>query len=169
MKPVKENENGTADVTEVIAEKKITANECFMLNYAIGDLSSSCPTMKGKVVFALQKNEDKLESVLRKIDKRRQEIINRFVKLDKDGKPLLTELTEEEISNGARPEYIYKKESDKDIAAKEVGELMNSEVDIEFHKIWMNDFEKLDIVPARNTRIGLLIKYLVSEAYDLRN
>ena len=167
MRTVKGNE--TTEAKEVAVEKKITVNECYILNSAIGNLSSTCPSMKGKVVFALQKNEAKVESVLKKMDKKRQAIVDKFIKLDKEGNPVLTTPSEEEIANGARQEYIYKKESDKEIAAKEVGELMNQEVDIEFHKIWMNDFEKLDIATARNPNIGIFIKYLVSEAYDLRD
>lgn len=171
MEKGKEATNGVAKKEKeavIDTDKKITLGECYNLSRSIFDLSASCPTMKGKIVFALTKNEAKLESILKKSDKKQQEIINKYVKIDKKGNYILTEPTEEEVKAGAMPQYIYKKDGDMEKAEKEVNELLSQEVDVEFHKIWMNDFENLDISPARNTRIGLFIKYLVTEIRDLR-
>ena len=109
-----------------------------------------------------------MEKLLVDTDKRQAEIIKKYVKLNKDGSFELTQPTEEEVGKGARQEYIYKDEKDKIEAAKEVQNLMEEMVTIEFHKIWMNDFENLDIVPSRNTNIGVFIKYLVSEVRELQ-
>ena len=158
------------EATKDVAKKEnlISIAECYELNTAIYELSSSCPTMKGKIVFALSKNEGKLESVLKKINKKRKEIIDSYVKIDKNGEYILTEVSEEDAKKGVIPEYIYKTNAGKKQAEKEVKALFNDKIEIEFHKIWMNDFENLDISPARNTRIGLFIKYLVTEIRDLR-
>ena len=53
-------------------------------------------------------------------------------------------------------------------SSTEIQNLMEEVMNVNFHKIWMNDFENLDIAPARNTRIGLFIKYLVTEVRDLQ-
>lgn len=143
---------------------KITREEVTMLGRAIYDLSASCPSMKGKVVFALSKNEGKIESVQKKIRNKNNEIVEKYVEFDKDKNPVLTEPSEEEIAKGARAEYVYKdKKKGHKNAEKELSKFMQEEVEMEFHKIWLNDFEKLDIPTSRNQAIGAIIKYLVSE------
>ena len=72
------------------------------------------------------------------------------------------------MGQGKRPEYIYKNEKDRVKAGKEIQDLMEERVTLDFHKVWMNDFDNLDIVPSRNTNIGLFIKYLVTEVRDLQ-
>ena len=152
MKAVKENEN---------VKGKLRLNQCYAIAQCIFDLSSTTEKLKGKIVYALQKNEAKLESVLKKADKERKAIIDKYVKINKDGSYDLTKPSDEEIAKGARPEYIYKKDSDKELALKEISEMMEKEVDIEFHKIWMADFENIDINVSRNPNIALFIDYLV--------
>ena len=147
---------------------EITIGELYGVSRSIFDLSASVPSMKGKIVYALTKNEAILEKILTKADKSQAEIIKKYVELNKDGSFKLTEPSKEEIEKGARPEYIYKDEKDKVKASKEVQDLMEERLAVSFHKIWMNDFDSLDIVPARNTRIGLFIKYLVTEQRDLQ-
>lgn len=147
---------------------QITIGEAYGLHEAIYDLNTSCPSIKGRIVFALQKNEGKIESILKRAEKRRKEIVDKYVKIDKKtGEYVLTELTEEEISKGARPQFIYKDENGKVEAEKEIQEVLNEKVEIEFHKIRMADFENLDIVPVRNQKIGLFIKYFVTENEDV--
>jgi len=165
---VKVKENGQATMEAMNNNTEISLGELYGVSKSIFDLSSSVPSMKGKIVYALTKNEAILEKILVKTDKRQQEIIKKYVKLNKDGTPKLTEPTDEEIQEGKRQEYIYSKEQDKVKAATEIQDLMEEKVNIEFHKIWMNDFENLDIVPARNTKVGLFIKYLVNEKPDFQ-
>jgi len=167
MVNVKENVKETKSKDDV-CENKITIGEVYGLNGAIVELSASVPTMKGKIVFALAKNEGKIESILKKVNVRREDIMKKYVKLNKDGTYDLTKLTDEQIEKGERPEYIYlDKKNGKIEATKEVQNLMEEEINIDFHKIWKNDFDNLDITPSRVPNIGLLIKYLVSEEYDL--
>lgn len=165
---MEKEKEATKDVAKEKKDNLVSIADCYALNQAIYDLSASCPTMKGKIVFSLAKNEGKLESVLKKADKKQTEIINKYVKIDKNGDYVLTKPTDEEIGKGARPEYIYKSKEGKASAEKEIKAYFESEVEVDFHKIWMNDFENLDISPARNTRIGLFIEYLVTEIRDLR-
>jgi len=168
MTKVKENGTTKEAVQELTKGQELTLGEAYGVSRSIFELSASVPSMKGKIVFALTKNESLLEKLLVDTDKRQGEIIKKYVKLNKDGSFELTQPTEEEVEKGARQEYIYKDEKDKIEAAKEVQNLMEEMVTIEFHKIWMNDFENLDIVPSRNTNIGVFIKYLVSEVRDLQ-
>ena len=168
MTKVKVKENGQASETKVAETKEINLAKCYSLSRAIYELSSSVPSMKGKIVYALTKNEYKLESILKSGDKDQQDIICKYAKLNKDGTPKITEPSDEEIAKGAQQEYIYAKDSDRDSAEKEMKELMDKTISVDFHKIWMNDFENIDIVPARNTRIGLFIEYLVVEKRDLQ-
>ena len=168
MTKVKENGAAEEVVKELNKGQELSLGEAYGVSRAIFELSASVPSMKGKIVFALTKNEAILEKLLVKTDARQSEVMKKFVELNKDGSFKLTEPTEEEIGKGARKEYIYKDEKDKVEAAKEVQNLMEEKVTLDFHKIWMNDFENLDIVPARNTNIGLFIKYLVAEVRDLQ-
>jgi len=170
MTKVKVKENGIDEaIKETLnAGEELTLGETYGVSRSIFELSASVPSMKGKIVFALTKNEAILEKLLVATDKRQSEILNKYVKLKKDGSYKLTEPTEEEIGQGKRPEYIYKNEKDRVKAGKEIQDLMEERVTLDFHKVWMNDFDNLDIVPSRNTNIGLFIKYLVTEVRDLQ-
>lgn len=163
MKMTKEKE-----MEKEVNEKVITMAECYTLSTAVGQLISSVPTLKGKIVYALSKNERKLESILKKADDKQKEIIDKYVKIDKEGNYVLTEVSEEDMVKGVQREYIYKKESDKEKAKKEMEKFMGEKVNIDFHKIWKNDFDNIDIPVARNPRVGVLIDLLVSETPDLQ-
>lgn len=147
---------------------KITRGECYFLNLAIGDLSSSTPTLKGKIVFALAKNEGKLKPIVDACDKERFAIMDEFIKKDKNGNMVVEELSEEEKAAGKIPQYKYKSKNGFEVSEKKLGDYMAEEVEVELHKIWMNDFENIDISTPRNQRIGILIKYLVTEQRDMQ-
>jgi len=165
---VKGNENGVGVKEDMPKEIKINLGEVYGLSRSIFELSSSVPSMKGKIVYALSKNEAILERVLTKADKDRSEMLKKYVKLDKDGNFKYVKHTPEEIEKGQQPVLDYKSANDKNKAAKEIQSLMEAEVDVDFHKIEMKEFENLDIIPQRNTNIGLFMKYLISETPILR-
>jgi len=152
---------------ENVKEKGITLGECYGLNRAVFNLLSSVPTMKGKIIHTLSWNENKLESLLKNADKKQTKILKKYVTLNEDGSYKLTELSAEEIAAGAQPKYVYKVESDREKAQEEIQALMDEEVDINLRKFHINDFNNLDIAPARNQSIGLLVKYLITEETDL--
>jgi len=170
MTKVKENakENGIAIGVDAQEKTKITLGEVYGVSRSIFELSSSVPSMKGKIVYALSKNEAKLEVILTKADRDRAEMLKKYVKLDKEGQFKYVKHTQEEIEKGQQPMLDYKSEKDKVKAATEIQNLMEAEVDIEFHKINMSEFENLDIIPQRNQSIGLFMKYIVSETPILR-
>lgn len=156
-----------ANVNEV-AVGMPTLGEVYGVSRSIFELSGSVPSMKGKIVYALTKNEAILEKILTKADTDRAEMLKKYVKMDKDGQFKYVEFTEEEIEKGQQPVLDYKSDKDKEAAAKEIAKFMEEVVDVEFHKIRMIDFENLDINPARNTNIGLFINYLVTEEENLK-
>jgi hypothetical protein len=148
---------------------KVKRAEIGLLGRSIFELTHSCPTMKGKIVFALSKNEGKIQPFMKAQGKKQQEILDKYVKTKGKGDKMeyvLTEPTEEEIAKGARPEYVYKSKDGPKKAEDEMNKFMDEEVEIELHKVWQNDFENLDIVPSRNENIGMFIKLLVSENPD---
>ena len=147
--------------------KEITLGECYQLNKAIFDLSGSATSMKGKIVYALQKNEDKLASLLKSNDKKREKMLKECVELDKDGNFKLTELTEKQTEAGEYPQYIYKEGADKKALENKIVALMESPAKIELHKIMKYDFDNIDISPARNQNIGLIIDYLIEDGPSL--
>jgi hypothetical protein len=161
-------ENGVATMDELQRESKITLGEVYGVSRSIFELSSSVPSMKGKIVYSLSKNEALLEKILTKADKDRGEMLKKYVKLDKDGQFKYIKHTQEEIEKGQQPVLDYKSEAAKVKAATEIQSLMEAEVDIEFHKIEMREFDNLDIVPQRNQSIGLFMKYLITETPILR-
>jgi hypothetical protein len=173
MTNVKESvkENGSVDqpMNEAIKTcDKITLGELYGLSRSVFELSSSVPSMKGKIVYALTKNEAVFEKHLTKADNDRAEMLKKYVKLDKDGRFKYVEFTEKEQGEGQQPVLDYKSDKDKNTAATKIQNLMEAELEINLHKINISEFENLDINPARNTNIGLFIKYLVSETPIIR-
>lgn len=172
MTNVKESvkENGSVDqpMSEAIKGDMITLGELYGLSRSVFELSGSVPSMKGKIVYALTKNEKVFEKHLTKADKDRAEMLKKYVKLDKEGNFKYVEHTQEEIEQGQQPVLDYKSDKDKNTAATKIQNLMEAEIEINLHKIDIKEFENLDINPARNTNIGLFIKYLVSETPVLR-
>jgi hypothetical protein len=144
-----------------------TLGEVYGISRSMMELGKSVPSMKGKIVYALTKNEAILEKVLTKSDSDRAEMLKKYVKLAKDGQFQYVKHTEEEVEKGQQPVLDYKSDKDRDEAAKWIQKAMEEVVDITFHKIRMIDFENLDIVPSRNQNIGLFINYLVAEENDL--
>lgn len=137
------------------------------------ELAHSTPTMKGKIAFAITKNQGRIKPFMKQQGEKQQEILDKYVKMEGKGKDLnyvLTKPTEEEIKAGAQPEYVYKdkKEGPKKAEA-EMNKFMDEEVEMELHQIWQNDFESLDINLARNENIGVFIDLLVNEASDPQN
>jgi hypothetical protein len=160
--------NGVGTKNDMPQEAKITLGEVYGLSRSIFELSSSVPSMKGKIVYALSKNEAILERILTKADKDRSEMLKSYVKLDKDGNFQYVKHTPEEIEKGQQPVLDYLSDKDKNEAAKQIQNLMEAGVDVEFHKIEMREFDNLDIIPQRNMSIGLFMKYLISETPILR-
>jgi len=145
---------------------KVKRSEIAMLGRSIFELTHSCPTMKGKIVFAISKNEGKIQSFMKAQGKKQKEILDKFVKI-KDEQYVVTKPSEEEIAKGVQPEYVYKDKKEGPAKAEyEMNEFMSEEVEAEFHTIWQNDFEQLDIVPSQNENIGVFIKLLVTENVD---
>ena len=148
----------------------IKAHECYDLNRAIFELSSSTQSMKGKIVYALQKNETKLHKLIMQIDKKRREILDKYVKIDQKTKEYVLEVhTEEEIAAGKQAEYVYSDKNGKENTLKEVNDLMNSEFEVDFHKIYVGDWNNLDISTARNPMIGLLMDKFITEEMNLNS
>lgn len=165
---VKGKDNGVATKEEVKQENKINLGELYGLSRSVFELSGSVPSMKGKIVYALAKNEAIFERHLSKADKDRGEMLKKYVKLDKDGQFKYVKHTDEEIEKGQQPVLDYKSDEDKEKAAVEITKMMEEKIDVDFHKINMSEFENLDIVPQRNPNIGLFMKYLISETPILR-
>jgi hypothetical protein len=156
-----------ANVNEV-AVGLPTLGEVYGISRSIFELGGSVPSMKGKIVYALTKNEAILEKILTKADTDRGEMLKEHVKMNDDGTFKYVEHTEEEIEKGQQPVLDYKSDKHKEKAAKKIAELMEAVVDVEFHKIRMIDFENLDINPSRNMNIGMFINYIVTEEDNLK-
>jgi len=165
---VKEKENGKGTEIDVSQVSKITLGEVYGVSRSIFELSGSVPSMKGKIIYALTKNEAILEKILTKADNDRGQMLKNYVKLNKDGSFKYLKQNEDEIAQGHQPVLDYKNEKGKQEAAIKIQNLMEAEVNVDFHKIDMSVFDNLDIAPSRNTNIGLFIKYLVSETPIVR-
>ncbi len=155
---------------EELTVNTIKAHQCYDLNRAIFELSSSTPSMKGKIIYALQKNETKLHKLIMQIDKERRAILDKYVKIDQKTKEYVLEVyTEEEIAAGKKPEYVYCDKNGKEATLKEVNDLMNTDREVDFHKIYIGDWNNLDISPARNPMIGLLMDNFITEEINLNS
>jgi|TARA_R110000787_G_scaffold193517_2_gene305050 hypothetical protein len=168
MENVKENGSIENVTVETVKGEVITLGELYGLSRSVFELSSSVPSMKGKIVYALTKNEPIFEKYLTNADNERSEMLKNYVKLDKKGKFKYVKHSKEEIEKGQSPVLDYKSNKDKNAAATKIQNHMETVIEINLHKIDIKEFESLDIAPSRNTNIGLFIKYLVSETPIVR-
>jgi len=151
-------------------EKEITYEDAMVLNEAIGTLLMTSPTMKGKLVFNLNRVQGKLKSVSSKIQKAEQDILKKHVELDKKGDFVLEDFTEDEMKTGMIPpgvkgKYKYLKgEEGQKAASDDMTKFLQKKIKVELRPIQQHDFDVLDINTVRNPNIGAVIEHLVQES-----
>jgi translation elongation factor EF-1beta len=141
----------------------ITNREAMSLHQAIIDISNSTTNMPGKVIYALTKNQKKLESAIKLIESTRVKVLEAHVEKNDDGSLKMTEPTEEEIGQGMRPLYVYKSEDDEGQARDKFNELLEEEADVELHMLPLSTFEKLVINTQRVNFLDLFVDRIVFE------
>ncbi|MHA2401860.1 MAG: hypothetical protein ACXADH_02630 [Candidatus Kariarchaeaceae archaeon] len=152
-------ENGTAEKTA--EEKGFSNREAMSLNQAIVDITNSTPNMPGRIVYALTKTKTHLTRAIEIIEKTRVKVLEEYVKKDSKGQLVLTEPTDEEIAQGARPQYVYKSKKGEAQAKEAFDELLDQPADVNLHKIALHDFESLTINTQRVNFLDLFIEHMI--------
>lgn len=146
---------------------EISFIEARRMNDAINVLLMTSKSMKGKIVYALNKNLHKLKPILKSSIKAEEEVLKKYVKTNKKGDYVFQDLTEEELKTapqGVTGKYIYKDEKNGPAnAQKEMMESLNRKKEIEFHKFNIDEFNNIEISTAQNPDIHMIIEYLVTE------
>ena len=152
--------------------KEISYGEVRALSIAIDTLMATSPTMNGKIIHALTRNENIIRPILKSMTDKEHEEVKAFVELDKKGEFKFAPFTQEEIDSklipvGSPGKFIYK---DEVKGPQEFANKMNKyfnetfvEGGVEFYKIWKPDFDKMEIAVSRNPNIGLIIDNIVSD------
>lgn len=160
--------------------KPLKIKDTYGLFQGFSALLSMASEIDGGIMYAVEKNIKKLESKLKSIDRvRHDEIVPKYAKLDDKGKPALTvfpEATEEEKADPEkmklyehnkkvfRSSYIFDDPEKEKECEKAIEEFMESDAEIEFHKITIGKFESLKVkqnpgqpVPYTN----LIVEHLI--------
>lgn len=142
--------------------KEVNRAQCSMLNEAIEQLIMGIPTMSGSMLIYFKSIQKKLDLIGKESQDKHKAILDKHIKM-KGGDYVLTEPSEEELAQGVQPEYVYKSDDHKQKAEAQMRKLYDGTVKTIFKKMPSEEFGKLQITPARNPRIGLIMEYLLHE------
>jgi len=146
-----------------VKEKEaITNADCNVLGHAIADLINSVPKMSVNTLIYFKKIQKKLDVIGKLTFKEQERIIKSHVKTGKEGKPMLTEPTEE----NPQPEYIYKSDDSRQKAEAEMKALFGKKIITKFEKINPSVIGGLEINPARNQRFSAIMEMLLEEEVE---
>ena len=145
------------------SKDKVTNADCNILAHAVGDLVNSVPKMKIGLLTYFKKIQKKLDKINGIAYKEQNTILKKHVKLDKGGNFILTEPTQEEMMQGAQPEYIYKKEDGRQEAEAEMKKLMSKVIVTKFEQVHPSALANLEVNPSANQRFSVIMEMLFVE------
>jgi len=146
-----------ADAQLVQEGQEVTNEIVLILGRAIIDLLDSTPTVNGKMLYALGKNEAKFESSAKKYRSYQLELLNKYVEKNEDGS--IKVLTEEE-SGGNPNRFVFKGEDEEQKYESEMTEYLKAPLEIELHKVDKVLFEGLNINPQKNRSFTIMVDFL---------
>lgn len=149
-------------MTKVKEKETITNADCNVLGHAIQDLISSVPSMSVDTLMYFKKIQKKIDVIGEQTFKKQEEIIHANVKLGKNKKPMLTEVTEE----NPQQEYIYKSDDARQKAEADMQKLFTKVVVTSFEKIHPSVIGGLQINPSRNPRFSSIMEMLLEEGVE---
>lgn len=145
MKPVVELEN--------------TVELALTLGQAIVTLLNTTPTINGKVLYALGKNEQKLESYAKKYRLKQNELLKKYAVKDEDGN--IQYKDQKDMVPEGNP-FLFDNESDEQAYEKEANDYLKGKVKDfpELHKVEKIHFDSMTVNPAQNRTFPTLVDYL---------
>lgn len=147
-----------AEAQKVQKENEITNEVVLVLGRAIVDLLESTPTVNGKMLYALGKNERVFEKVAQKFRNKQLELLEEYAEKDSDGSIKL--LDKEQMADNGNM-FVFKGEDEEQKYQSEMTKYLNTPLkDIEIHKIDKSLFEVINVNPQRNRSFTTLVDYL---------
>ncbi len=144
---------------EIVMEKEMELinGDLLQLNDCMHRILDNASNMSGKFIYGMHKNVDKLMPLVKNLDKLRMNLIKDYAELDKNNEPK-TALDEE-----GNVKFVYKKDNEKE-ASIAFNKLMSSPVNVDFHKINLSEFEKLEgLNPQMIKSLGAFIDLIIIE------
>jgi len=146
-----------AEAQEVQQEKEVTNEIVLILGRAIIDLLESTPSVNGKMLYALGKNEAKFEKLAENYRKKQWELLTKYAETNEDG--TIKMISEEDA--GENPNrFVFKGDSEEQKYQSEMTSYLSTPVDLKLHKVNKNLFESLNINPQRNRSFTVLVDYI---------
>ena len=146
-----------AEAQEVQQENQVTNEVVLILGRAIVDLLESTPSVNGKMLYALGKNEAKVEKLAENDRKKQWELLGKYAETNEDG--TIKMITEEE-AEGNPNRFVFKGEDEEQKYQSDMTSYLSSPVELELHKVDKTLFESLNVNPQRNRSFTILVDYL---------
>lgn len=146
-----------AEAQEVQQENQVTNEVVLILGRAIVDLLESTPSVNGKMLYALGKNEAKFEKLAENYRKKQWELLGKYAETNEDG--TIKMITEEE-AEGNPNRFVFKGEDEEQKYQSDMTSYLSSPVELELHKVDKTLFESLNVNPQRNRSFTILVDYL---------
>ncbi len=146
-----------AEAQEVQQENQVTNEVVLILGRAIVDLLESTPSVNGKMLYALGKNEAKFEKLAKSYRDKQWELLGKYAETNEDG--TIKMISEEEA--GETPNrFVFKGEDEEQKYQSDMTSYLSKPVDLELHKVDKALFESLNVNPQRNRSFTVLVDYL---------
>lgn len=158
LKVVGEHAENTNQVKKNAELSKDTYLLYDVLFDSIQTLYKTTNELPGKIAYAFNKNIGKIQTLMNKVNRQRQELIKECCKLNENGYP---EINEEQMRNGMFP-FVFNSDDHQQKFYAEERELLNQKIDGNFtlHKVDKKDLLNLTINPAQNPNFNLVVDYL---------
>ena len=112
----------------MVKEKVLINGDLLQLNECMHRILDNATNMSGKFIYGMHKNVDKIMPFIKGLDTLRMNLIKDYAELGKDNEPKTV------LDDEGSPKFVYEKNNEED-ATNAFNKLMNTSVDIEFHKI----------------------------------
>tara|TARA_Y100000004_G_C8939280_1_gene423471 strand:+ start:1288 stop:1746 length:459 start_codon:yes stop_codon:yes gene_type:complete len=145
------------EAQEVQQENQVTNEIVLILGRAIVDLLESTPTVNGKMLYALGKNESKFEKLAKSYRDKQWELLAKYAETNEDGS---IKMIDEEEANGSPNRFVFKGEDEEQKYQSEMTKYLSTPVELNLHKIDKALFENLNVNPQRNRSFTILVDYL---------
>ena len=138
-------------------ENSFTTEEALVLGRSVFELLNSCPSLSGKLFYALGKNEQKLEKIASDYRKNQAELLKKHGFMKEDFSFEMKK--EEDVVPNGNP-FLFKSEDDEQKYEVKCKEVLESLVFLDLHKVEKSLFEDLDINPTSNRNFIFLVDNL---------
>lgn len=167
MTKEKETEAVTTATEKIVFTNAHAVDLLNTLDYILAKTSD----LSVQASYGIQKNIDKLTSIVKKLQSDSKKLVEKHVKLGEKGEVLFTSLSEEDAKDPQkaatfRPQYIYASDEDKKACEDALMAYMNTELNIEFYRIPLSCIagSKID-TRGIGKAYGLFVQNIINENF----